>query len=566
MSFPDRVDPIPSCAHPPRREPLPWLLTAFAMLGVVLAFALVTQRTPIFEDDVLFFFRYADNLAAGNGYRFNAEEAPVWGASAPLWPLLIALGQTTGLDAGTSCLVWSWLLTLTTALILGLLARRHFGLLGVLCLVPILAFNHLHSTWATSGMESPLTFLLVALGLWVADGGGSAAGIGVVAGLCLVHKLDLAPFGLALLAGTWVWRRPLVARAALVALAVAGAWYAFAWWHFGSPIPNSFLQKLHADYASVGPLWFVRSAFGNGYGPLRAVLALVGAFALRRRPFLASLALVQVLVPTLGYTLRPPAEGFMWYVAAIAPTVAFLAACGLAFVLRARPNVAPGKLHIALVIGVLVALGVLVRATEQRYVLGWHRYLLHHQLLLKQAGEWVAENSPAEAKVFTHWGNPAYYSHRFVYDGTYLNRRPEEGEPLVTFEPEIWITSGFKPLAEFRPRKPYRVAQAFEAPEHDYFVAVLFRADFERSLEKQQELERLVLRLRRSDPARPDPELAQMVRALRRKLEALPEAERLALVAEWPELGELERWLPAKAKRLAGTTPPSAEAREVTDH
>lgn len=523
-------------------------LLALGVLLVVQALALAAQRTPIFEDDVLFFFRYADSLAAGHGYRFNAEELPVWGASAPLWPLLIALGEKTGLDSGTSCLAWSWLLTLASTLVLGLLIRRFFGVLGVLCLTPLLAFNHLHSTWATSGMESPLTFLLVALGLWAASGAGGAVFVGCVAGVCLAHKLDLAPFGLALLAGTWIWRRPIFVRAASLAAACAALWYGFAWWHFGSPLPNSFLNKLHASYASVGPTWFLRKAFVDGNGGLRSALALLGAVALRRQPFLALLALVQLLVPALGYTLRPPAESFMWYVAAVSSVLAFLASCGLAVLLRARAERMPGGLHAALALLSILGLGVYLRADETHYVQAWHRYLNKHQLLMKEAGQWVAENTPPDARVLTHWGNPAYYSHRFVYDATYLNRRPEEGDPILRYRPEVWVASTFGSPAVFRSMKPYQVVRTFETPERDFLVAVLFREDFLALERKRQELGAIVERMRRSAPEHADPELQRLLRTVRSRLDALPEAERRSLTREWPELEQLERWLPPKRR------------------
>ncbi len=190
---------------------------AFAVLLGLQVASLIRQRTPYFEDDAAFFFRYAENLAAGHGFRWNVEEPPVWGASAPLWPLLLALGVKLGLGATQAALVWSWCLTLAATTLLGLVVRRLSGDLGVLALAPLLTVNYLYSTWATSGLESPLTFLLLAAALAAIALRASELVLGLVAGLCLVHKLDFAPVGLALLLGAWFWRRPGVARVCSVA-------------------------------------------------------------------------------------------------------------------------------------------------------------------------------------------------------------------------------------------------------------------------------------------------------------------------------------------------------------
>ena len=452
---------------------------AFGLLVAVLLASLWRQQTPIFEDDALFFFRYADNLAAGEGYRFNLGEPPVCGASAPLWPLLIALGKLCGLSTSNATLVLSVLCTIAATLLLGRVLERIFGVAGVLALTPLLAVNFRYSTWATSGMESPMTFALVAAAIWFASGRGSWVTLGVVAGACLVHKLDLSPLGLALLGGAFLWRRRDAGRGALLALALAGGWYAFATWTFGSPVPNSFLTKLGSHYGNVPNSWFARSAFWDGAGLLRVGLAFVGVWALRRRSFLVGLILAQVLMPTLAYTLRPPSERFAWYVAAISPALACLSAAGLAAPLCALQRFRfgfslPGAL---LTVALSIGVGLLLAWREYPLVDAWHRYLETYQLPLKQAGLWVDQNTPENARVATGWGNAGYYSRRYVYDWTFLNRRAEEGSLITKYAPEVLIQHGMRPFDEFTVPKPYRAAQVYETGSAGQraFVAVLLR-------------------------------------------------------------------------------------------
>jgi len=451
-------------------------LLAFAVLLGLYGASMVRQRNPMAEDDVLYFYRYADNLAAGNGYRFNAEEPPVCGASAPLWPVVLAAGEWIGLDVQQSSLAWSVLFSVSAAILLGLVALRLSGPLGVLCLAPLLSIYHLHTTWATSGMESPMTFLLVAAGLLLASGRGGWIALGLVGGLCLVHKVDLVPFGLILLGGSFLWRREHAPRALALAVVLATAWYTFAWATFGSPLPNSFLRKLASDLPRLPHSWFALSAFSIGGGALRAALAVVGFLMLRRRPFVATLAAAQVGIPALAYTLRPPAEGFLWYVVAISPALALLAASGLAGLLRARAGSEPGRFQVALATLVVASLGAWLVHREYPFVDGWHGYLTTHHAPMRDAGVWVDRNMPADARVITRWGYATYYSHRFVYDGSSLNRRPGGEDLFAKYAPEVWITESFRPRTEFRPPWPYVVVRVFEAPSpSDYFVAVLVR-------------------------------------------------------------------------------------------
>src|SRR6185436_11644604 len=229
------IHPTPAAFVPPAdRRPV---LLAFGALIALQCLCIFRQQTPFLEDDAAFFLRYAENLANGNGWRWNVEEPPVWGASAPLWPLLIAAGIRLGLAAEQSCLLFSWMLALGASAVLATVALRLRGILGVVALAPLLSVNHLYSTWATSGMESPMTFLCIALVLLAASGVGGSGFLGLAAGACLVHKLDLAPLGVALLAGAFVWRRAALARALPVAFGMALAWYGFATWYFGSPVP-----------------------------------------------------------------------------------------------------------------------------------------------------------------------------------------------------------------------------------------------------------------------------------------------------------------------------------------
>ncbi|HEX6886384.1 MAG TPA: hypothetical protein VF530_23615 [Planctomycetota bacterium] len=450
----------------------PYGLAALALLLLAQAFALARHATDVLPDDTLFYFFYVDNLAAGNGYRFNASEPPVCGASAPLWPPLLAAVKCLGLSTEGAALATSWALTLASTALLGLLLLRTSGPLGVLGLAALLVPWQLHAAWAVSGMETPMTYLLIAGALAVASGAGGWALTGTVAGACLVHKLDLAPLGLALLAGSFRWRRPEALRALVLAAAIALAWYAYATWLFGSPLPNSLRTKLEHTYGEVPRSWFAQTVFLRGAGALRTVLALVGLLALRRRPFLLAVALTQILAPTAAFTWKVPNETFWWYATPLTPVLGLLAAAGLAFLLRAQAeHVSRAQLALAAV--AIVPLGLLGWRQETPLRREMQEFLACCHGLLREAGRWVDRHTPPDARVLTFWGNPAYYSRRFVYDATFLNRPPEPD--IFLHAPEVWIHSQFGRFDGLVPRRDYRLAQLFEAspPCAPFFAAVL---------------------------------------------------------------------------------------------
>jgi hypothetical protein len=452
-------------------------LLAFALLLGLQGVTLVRMHSPNFTDDAPFFFRYAENLAAGHGFRWNVEEAPVWGASAPLWALLLALGVKLGLGAAQASLVWGAGLTLAATVLLGRVAQRLFGTLGILALAALLPGAYLHSFFATSGLESPLSYLLFATALTVATAGRSGLLLGLVAGLCLVHKLDFAPIGLALLAGVWAWRRTLARPAWLAAGAVALAWYGFAAWHFGSPLPNSFLRKLSTPEGALGPAWFGTALLWLGAGRLHLALLLPGLVALRAQRFPAAVALAGFVPQLLAYTWKTPAEPFVWYAAACSPAVAFLAACGLAWLLRhAWERVSMAALRPVAVGALLVLAGAWVLLREGPRAQAMQDYLAWIEPQRIAAGEWIARNTPADARVYSGHGHVGYHSRRFVYDGSFLNRRPEPN--LVgRYEPEVLVWVLVTPADAVPLIAGYRTARIFagEGGRHPHAVVQLRR-------------------------------------------------------------------------------------------
>ena len=59
---------------------------------LVVSICTVTSELPAeLSDDGAFFLRYAQNTLNGHFWVWNVGEAPIWGASAPFYPFLLAI-------------------------------------------------------------------------------------------------------------------------------------------------------------------------------------------------------------------------------------------------------------------------------------------------------------------------------------------------------------------------------------------------------------------------------------------------------------------------------------------
>jgi hypothetical protein len=140
-----------------------WWLAAFA--AVLVGFTLHAVYLNVPAEDSFITFRFARNLANGNGLVWNIGEAPVEGYTNFLWLLLSALLIKLNLDV----VFWTQLLGVMVSLasfyIFARFALDIFDLSRPVVLVAglFLAASGPFATWAASSMETNLFALLVLL-------------------------------------------------------------------------------------------------------------------------------------------------------------------------------------------------------------------------------------------------------------------------------------------------------------------------------------------------------------------------------------------------------------------
>jgi hypothetical protein len=223
-----------------RQASEPFLVPLLLLLA---ARALMWTLLPNAAEDAYITFRYAKNLAIGNGLVYNPGER-VMGFSSPLWTVWNALGWRVTGHPVEWARGWSVAADALTLVIGAGLLRRHCARAAAWCFAWFFAGWPFLAAVAVSGMESSLVLALMALAAALVERRSRFSGP-VLAALALAR-----PEGLAAAAVIAIGAR---GRDRAVALALTGLGIASLWVYFGSPIPQSVIAKA-AVYGQPGPL------------------------------------------------------------------------------------------------------------------------------------------------------------------------------------------------------------------------------------------------------------------------------------------------------------------------
>ena len=215
--------------------------SAALILGVVFVCSWLVYG-PHIVDDAYITFRYAWNLAKGNGLVYNPG-IRVQGSSTPLFSLLLGAAGFLGMDIPAASLVIGAAGSILTGFILiftGIrTGKEEAGWLAAFAL-------HTQLVWillCVSGMETMLysafclmTLSAVSLRRW--------KWTGILAGFSCLVRYDGFLLALAALAIAWKEAgRKTAFRELGKAAALYLPWFIFAWIYFGTPIPQSVKAK-----------------------------------------------------------------------------------------------------------------------------------------------------------------------------------------------------------------------------------------------------------------------------------------------------------------------------------
>lgn len=225
----------------------------YLALLLTLLFGVVLVRTAWVGDDAYITMRTVDNFVHGYGLRWNTAER-VQAYTHPLWMIVLSIVYAVTRDAYFTLIGIGIVVSLAafTWVVYRASSSWPAALMAGVAMVVSKAFTD----YSTSGLENPLSHLLIGLFAWLFLQGWKDARtlfrLSLVFALALMTRLDLAP----LLGPAYVWRLWRAFRekhvgvregvgAVLAGLAPLMAWELFSLVYYGFPFPNTAYAKLN---------------------------------------------------------------------------------------------------------------------------------------------------------------------------------------------------------------------------------------------------------------------------------------------------------------------------------
>ena len=263
------------------------------LIGIVLTFTIVVIRNAWVADDAYITFRTVDNFVNGLGLTWNACER-VQAYTHPLWMLLMTAVYSFTREAFfTSIFVSTVISSLCVWILSSRLAISKTAAIGA---VLVLTLSKAFIDFSTSGLENPLSHLLITLFLLVFLDPRTEAKqwkyLSVLASLIGLTRPDLLLVVAPVLAYE-IWRQRSWKSVGVLVLGFSPmlVWHLFSLFYYGFMWPNTAYAKLGA-----GVEWTTLMMQGFHYlsvslmiDPLTLVIptaACVAAFVARRRPLI----------------------------------------------------------------------------------------------------------------------------------------------------------------------------------------------------------------------------------------------------------------------------------------
>jgi len=364
-------------------------------------------------DDAYISFRYAENLAAGQGVVFNAGER-VEGYTNFLWVVVLSLCRLAGAPVPLASQILGVLLSIGSILLAADLARRIIpsgrgvGIPAALLLVASPAV----AMWAGGGMEVPLFSFLAMLTAWCWIRESEKPGLAWRWPVASFFTSLARPDGVLLFAVTFLYtlresraveegrvRRALQPLA--IFLALGTPYFVWRWLYYGALLPNTYYAKIAYDPSVlIHGLYYLEWFLIDSGG---AAILLGSVLALRSRDQRVGLLLCQGFWYT-AYIFLLGGDGYAYsrFLVPVMVLLAPVAEVGYCrawqFALgRALPSFARGVgvptlfLLAACSAG---AVGSFAGADHDNYVLG-----VESEERRRVIGEWLRRNVPPGAMV-----------------------------------------------------------------------------------------------------------------------------------------------------------------------
>ncbi len=232
-------------------------ITVFTVLALIFIAWLVLSHAW-FSDDAYFSFRTIDNFVNGYGLTWNVQER-VQAYTHPLWVFLLSFFYFFTREIYLTTIVISLSLTLFLAwLIVKKIAVTPWQGLGA---VLLLAFSTAFVDYSTSGLENPLSHVLLVIFalFWLhrKEAERKLFWLALIAALAAVNRLDTLLFYLPVLIYEWWQEKDKWRATTQIALGFTPlvAWEIFSLIYYGFPFPNTYYAKAQNYVPLAQEIW-----------------------------------------------------------------------------------------------------------------------------------------------------------------------------------------------------------------------------------------------------------------------------------------------------------------------
>ncbi len=250
---------------------------------LLVLFAVTLIRTAWVNDDAYITLRTVDNFVHGYGLTWNPGER-VQAYTHPLWMLLLSGVYAFTHEAYFSTLAVSFVLSMAAVILVSIRFKDPYTTslgLAVLCLSP--AFVE----YATSGLENPLSYLLLTLfliqylGLSKNPSVRQITTLGLLASLSMINRLDAGLLYIPALIGIlWKQRQWRVFWILVASFIPFLSWEIFSLLYYGFLFPNTAYAKLNTGILQMDLFWQGWRYFINAlsWDPLSMLTILGGIY------------------------------------------------------------------------------------------------------------------------------------------------------------------------------------------------------------------------------------------------------------------------------------------------
>src|SRR6185437_6350721 len=218
------------------------------IISAIFVLSLVIIKVAWICDDSYITFRVVDNFIHGYGLTWNTSER-VQSYSNPLWMMLVSIFYSFTHEIYYTVLIISIIVTIFSVILFSTKISK--SLAGTIIGLIFLVFSKAFTDFSTSGLEDPLSFLILTIFFitytrTLSDYNfKNILTLSMIAALGSVNRLDMMLFFIPALIFVLVKsKKSTNIVTILLGLLPIIAWEIFAFWYYGFPFPNTAYAKV----------------------------------------------------------------------------------------------------------------------------------------------------------------------------------------------------------------------------------------------------------------------------------------------------------------------------------